>query len=103
MLSNKTSSIPRSRADYTTRLKKLEEEKQLLILHRKEEIFNIIDRTNGLSIDNELLAGALTILKEIQCTKPQDLSDHLKEFEALIREKAPIFFRKRNKSGIPKE
>lgn len=89
--------IPRTRADYSVKLKKLEEEKQQLILQRKEEIFSIIDKIGCLSIDNELLSGAFTILKEIDDKTTQDISDNLKAFELLMREKAPVFFRRKSR------
>ncbi len=98
-----TTKIIKTKADYSTKLKKLEEEKQQLILQRKEEIFTIIDRIGCLSVDNELLSGALAILKEISDKSAQDLSSDLKSFEALIREKSPIFFRKKSKPSGPKE
>ena len=89
--------IPRTRLDYSTKLKKLEEEKQQLILQRKEEIFCIIDKIGCLSIDNELLSGAFAILKEIDSKPTQNLPDNLKAFELLMREKAPVFFRRKSK------
>ncbi len=89
--------IIKARADYSTKLKKLEEEKQQLILQRKEEIFTIIDKIGCLSIDNELLSGALAILKEIDAKSGQDLPNDLKSFESLIREKSLIFFRRKSK------
>ncbi|MCT4635324.1 MAG: hypothetical protein N4A31_03625 [Rickettsiales bacterium] len=85
----------RSRIDYSEKLKKLEEEKQQLILQRKEEIFSIIEKTNCLSIDNELLAGAFAVIKEIDGKQTEELSDNLKAFELLMREKAPAFFRRK--------
>lgn len=94
--------IIKTRADYSTKLKKLEEEKQQLILQRKEEIFTIIDKIGCLSIDNELLSGSLAILKEIEEKLGQDLSNDLKSFEALVRDKSPIFFRKKSKPSGPK-
>ncbi len=97
-----TTKIIKTRADYSTKLKKLEEEKQQLILQRKEEIFTIIDKIGCLSIDNELLSGSLTILKEIEEKSDQDLSNDLKSFETLVREKSPIFFRKKSKSSVLK-
>ena len=97
-----TKIITRTRTDYSSKLKKLEEEKQQLILQRKEEIFTIIDKIGCLSIDNELLSGALAVLKEIDGKLVQDLSDDLKTFEALIRERSPIFFRRKSKSSEPK-
>lgn len=97
-----TTKIIKTRADYSTRLKKLEEEKQQLILQRKEEIFTIIDKIGCLSIDNELLSGALAILREIEEKSDQDLSNDLKSFETLVRDKSPIFFRKKSKPSGPK-
>tara|TARA_B110000503_G_C7165189_1_gene421541 strand:- start:1158 stop:1457 length:300 start_codon:yes stop_codon:yes gene_type:complete len=92
-----TEKTPRTRLDYSTKLKKLEEEKQQLILQRKEEIFTIIDKLGCLSIDNELLAGAFAILKEIDQKQIQELPENLKAFELLMREKAPAFFRKKSR------
>ena len=92
-----TNKIPRTRADYSSKLKKLEEEKQQLIFQRKEEIFTIIDKIGCLSIDNELIAGSFALLKEIDGKKAQDLPDNLKSLELLIREKSPIFFRLKSK------
>lgn len=89
--------IPRTRSDYSAKLKKLEEEKQQLILQRKEEIFTIIDKIGCLSIDNELLSGAFTILKEIDGKSSQDIPHNLKAFELLMREKAPVFFRRKSR------
>jgi hypothetical protein len=94
---NKAHKIPRTKADYATKIQKLEEEKQLLVSQRKEEICSIIDKIGCLSIDNELLAGALTILKEIDNSKTQDLPENLKAFELLMREKAPVFFRSKSR------
>ncbi len=91
--------IPRTKPDYSTKLKKLEDEKQLLILQRKEEIFTIIDKIGCLSVDNELLAGALGILKEIEGKSAQELPDNLKAFELLMREKAPMFFRRKSRTS----
>lgn len=102
MTNKLTSSFPRSRSDYSEKLKRLEEEKQHLILQRKEEIFSIIDKTCGLSIDNELLSGAFILLKELNDNNAQQLPDNLKQFEQLIRGKAPIFFRKRARSNDTK-
>lgn len=99
MISKSTSSFPRSRSDYSAKLKKLEEEKQQLILQRKEEIFNIIEKTGCLSIDNELLSGAFILLKEMNTKDTQELSDNLKQFEQLIREKAPVFFRRKSRTS----
>jgi hypothetical protein len=101
MTKTKTNLIPRTRLDYSTKLKKLEEEKQQLILQRKEEIFTIIDKIGCLSIDNELLAGSFMLLKEIE-DKKNNLSDKLKSFETLIREKSPIFFRQKTKPRLSK-
>ena len=41
------------------------------------------------------------LLKEIE-DKRNNLSDKLKTFETLIREKSPIFFRKKTKSRLSK-
>ena len=101
MAKTKTNLIPRTRLDYSTKLKKLEEEKQELILQRKEEIFTIIDKIGCLSLDNELLAGCFMLLKEIE-DKKHNISDNLKAFETIIREKSPIFFRKKTKSKLSK-
>lgn len=101
MTKSTTKMIPRTRSDYSTKLKKLEEEKQFLITQRKNEIFTIIDKIGCLSIDNELLAGALVALKEIDDNSAKSLSDNLKAFEALVREKSPIFFRRKSKSSSP--
>ena len=92
--------LPRSRSDYSAKLKKLEEEKQQLILQRKEEIFSIIDKVGCLSIDNELLAGSLVLLKEISAVLSQglELPQQLKPFENLVREKSPIFFRRKSRT-----
>ena len=98
MTKDKTKSIPRTRLDYSTKLKKLEEEKQQLVSQRKDEIFSIIDKIGCLSIDNELLAGAFTILKEITQKQPQEIPENLKAFELLMREKAPAFFRKKSRA-----
>ena len=99
MPKTKTNSIPRTRLDYSAKLKMLEAEKQQLILQRKEEIFTIIDKTGCLAVNNELLSGAFVLLKEIE-DKKHHSSDKLKAFEALIREKSPIFFRKKTKSKV---
>lgn len=93
-----TKITPKTRSDYATKLKKLEEEKLQLIKQRKEEIFTIIDKTECLGIDNELIAGAFAILKEISQNSTQDLPNNLKAFELLIREKAPMFFRRKPRS-----
>ena len=101
MAKTKTNLIPKTKLDYSSKLKKLEDEKQQLILQRKEEIFTIIDKIGCLSLDNELLAGSFMLLKEIE-DKRNNLSDKLKTFETLIREKSPIFFRKKTKSRLSK-
>lgn len=88
----------RTRTDYSEKLRKLEEEKQQLILQRKEEIFSLIDKIGCIAIDNELLAGALTILKEIDGKVTEELPDNLKAFELLMREKSPAFFRRKSRS-----
>lgn len=97
MTKTSTKTTPRTKSDYTTKLKKLEEEKLQLVQQRKDEIFAIIDKAECLGIDNELLAGAFAILKEISQTT-QNLPDNLKAFELLIREKAPKFFRRKPRS-----
>lgn len=102
MTKDTINSIPRTKTDYSAKIKKLEEEKQQLILQRKEEIFNVIDKIDCLAIDNELLSGAFTILKEIEAKSTQELPDNLKEFELLIRAKAPIFFRRKSRSNAAK-
>lgn len=93
--------IPKSRSDYSLKLKKLEEEKQQLILQRKEEIFSIIDKIGCLSINNEMLAGSLELLKEIECKSSQsiELSPELQSFQKCILEKSPIFFRRKSRNG----
>lgn len=95
-----TQFIPKSRSDYSAKLKKLEEEKQQLILQRKEEIFSIIEKIGCLSIDNELLAGSLELLKEIETKSIQglQLSAELTSFQKLILEKSPIFFRRKSRN-----
>lgn len=104
MKNKPTKFLPRSRSDYLTKLKKLEEEKQQLIQQRKEEIFSIIDKIGCLSIDNELLAGSLELLKEIeiQSSQGKELSSEFKSFQSLILEKSPIFFRKKSRAGNSK-
>ena len=92
--------ITKSNFDYSTKLKKLEEEKQHLIQQRKEEIFTLIEKTGCLSVDNELLAGALELLKEISALldKGSELPESLISIETLIRGKSPIFFRRKQRT-----
>jgi hypothetical protein len=84
--------------DFHSKLQRLEEEKQSLIQKRKEEIFTLIDKTGCLTIENDLIAGALILAKEIdnkenKAHKP--LAENIKQYESLIREKAAKFFRKK--------
>ena len=101
MTKEKINPAPRAKSDYFSKLKKLEEEKQKLILQRKEEIFAIIDKTGCLSVDNELLSGAFTLLKEIGEIQRDALPEDLKQFEQIMRGMAPIFFRRKSKSSKP--
>lgn len=39
------------------KIKELEEQKAKLLLLRKEEIFNVLEKAGGLALDNRLLAG----------------------------------------------
>lgn len=96
--------IPKSRSDFSSKLKKLEEEKLQLMLQRKEEIFSIIEKIGCLSINNELLAGSLELLKEIELHLSQnaELSPELKSFHSLILKKSPIFFRKKSRHASSK-
>lgn len=100
MKKESTKFIPRSRSDYSSKLKKLEEEKQQLILQRKEEIFSIINKIGCLSVDNELLAGALVVLNEIEIKliQGEKLSPEIESFKSLILEKSPIFFRRKSRN-----
>lgn len=43
--------------DIQAKIAKLEEEKARLIPLRKEEIFNVLEASGGLALDNSLLAG----------------------------------------------
>jgi D-ribose pyranose/furanose isomerase RbsD len=88
--------------DFQSKLRRLEQEKQNLIDRRKEEILSLIDKVGCLTIDNELLVGSLIIAKEIdnkenKANKP--LTETLKQFELLIKEKASKFFRKKQLSN----
>lgn len=75
--------------DFAAKLEALEQEKLVLIAKRKEEIATIIDKTNCIGIENDILIGALLFIKE--ATENSTHTDLLQQF----REKAKHSFRKR--------
>lgn len=75
--------------DFAKRLEALEKEKQELITKRKEEIAAIIDRTNCIAIENDILAGALLFIKEAVANNTH--TELLQQF----KEKSQHSFRKR--------
>jgi hypothetical protein len=97
----KATKITRTKADFKDKLKKLEIEKLNIISKRKEEILKLIENLGCLTIDNELIVGALLIAKEIDAKEHKSnkqLPDYLKDIESHIKEKAQKFFRKKSKS-----
>ena len=46
------------------KIKELEEQKAKLLLLRKEEIFNVLEKAGGLALDNRLLAGLAVYASE---------------------------------------
>lgn len=82
--------------DFATKLEALEKEKQELIARRKEEIAAIIDKTNCISVENDILTGALLFIKEAIDTNTH--GDLLRQF----REKAQHSFRKRTRKAKSK-
>ncbi len=43
--------------DINKKIKALEEQRAKLLLLRKDEIFNILEKAGGIALDNRLLAG----------------------------------------------
>ncbi len=82
-------------ADFAAKLEALEQEKQLLIAKRKEEIAAIIEKTNCISVENDLLIGALLFVKE--ALEQNTHTDLLHQF----REKTQYSFRKRTAKPKP--
>lgn len=82
-------------ADFAAKLEALEQEKQLLIAKRKEEIAAIIEKTNCISVENDLLIGALLFVKE--ALEQNTHTDLLQQF----REKTQYSFRKRTAKPKP--
>jgi phosphosulfolactate phosphohydrolase-like enzyme len=72
--------MARTTPTITEKLQKLEQQKNDLIVARRNEIFKIIDATGSLSIDDRILAGALLFLKD------EKNKDHaiLKEFKSYL-------------------
>ena len=81
--------------DFAAKLEALEQEKLVLIAKRKEEIAAIINKTNCISIENDLLIGALLFIKE--AAEQGTHTDLLHQF----REKAKHSFRKRTAKTKP--
>jgi hypothetical protein len=97
----KATKLTKTKVDFKDKLKKLEIEKYNIIAKRKDEILKLIETIGCLTIDNELIVGALIIAKEIdskehKTNKP--LPEYLKEVESIIKEKAQKFFRRKSKS-----
>ena len=98
--SAKVTKLTRTKADFKDKLKKLEIEKLNIISKRKEEILKLIENLGCLTIDNELIVGALLIAKEIDAKEHnsnKQLPEYLKDIESLIKEKAQKFFRRKSK------
>ena len=51
--------MKRKTLNYKDRLTKLEQEKELLLAKRKDEIFNLFNKYNSVAIDDKLLIGFL--------------------------------------------
>ena len=45
--------------NYTDKIEKLEQQREVLVAKRKDEIFNLFNKYNSLSIDDKLLIGFL--------------------------------------------
>jgi hypothetical protein len=88
--------MAKSKVLFLDKLKKLEEEKQQLITKRKEEIFAIIDKAAYLEIDDQLLLGAMLMIKELSETSENKLSPESKSILEQIRSKSQRFFRKKS-------
>jgi hypothetical protein len=96
----KTTKLKKAKIDFKDKLKKLEIEKFNIIARRRDEILKLIETIGCLTIDNELIIGALIIAKEIDAKEyksNKSLPEYLKEVESLIKEKAVKFFRKKSK------
>ena len=74
-------------------LSKLQQQRDRLINQRKNEIFRIVEKTNAIELDNELLLGALALAKEASETNDE-------ETLMLLKEKAkPFRIKRRNKNA----
>ena len=67
------------------KIKELEEQKAKLLLLRKEEIFNVLEKSGGLALDNRLLAGLAVYALE----KDSNSNTFLKELYDLGERKIP--------------
>ena len=61
--------------DIQAKIKKLEEEKAKLLPLRKEEIFNVLQASGGLGLDNSLIAGLSIYADSDEGKKSQFLKD----------------------------
>lgn len=71
--------MPRNTASITEKIQKLEEQKQNLIIKRKEEILKIIEATGSLTIDDQLLASILLFLRD-EKNKNHPIFNELKSY-----------------------
>ena len=72
------------------KIKELEEQKAKLLLLRKEEIFNVLEKSGGLALDNRLLAGLAVYALE----EDGESNTFLKELYNLGERKIPSKRRK---------
>jgi len=73
----------------------LEAEKSRLLPLRKEEIFNVLETSGGLTLDNRLLAGLAIYVSDPKNKE----SNFLKELKELGKKKIPS---SRNRSSVKK-
>jgi hypothetical protein len=78
---NQTSKPRSDSTSLTEKLAKLEEQKQVLIKQRQEQIFDIISGTSSLAVEDELIAGALLFL----VNKDNAKNPIMQEFRDLTR------------------
>lgn len=86
--------MTKTKLDFLDKLQKLEQEKQILIEKRKEEIFNLIERTGMIAVDNDILVGAFLTIKAALDSKDEKDKKMLEDY----KEKSSKFFRRKTKS-----
>ena len=80
--------------DINEKIKALEEQKEKLLLMRKDEIFDILKQSGGIALDNRLLAG----LAVYASSKTHEANNFLKELYDLGEKKMPSKRRNAEKS-----